>query len=83
MNSYRFHVLGLVHLPVSREYMGCAFTMKTYRLCQMLLSLGHEVFLYGAENSLAPCTEFIQTHTLHEIRQTWGTGDNRFKIGYN
>lgn len=49
----------------------------------MLLSLGHEVYLYGAEGSDAECTEFIQTHTLKEIRDTWGTGDNRFEIGYN
>ena len=73
----KFHVLGLVHLPVSRTYMGCAFTIKIFRLCQMLMSLGHEVYLYGAESSDAPCTEFIQTHTMKEIRETWGEGDNR------
>jgi len=78
-------MLGLAHLPVSRTYMGCAFTIKIHRLCQMLLSLGHEVFLYGAEGSDAPCTEFIQTHTLRDIRQEWGSGDNRPQcdgIGY-
>ena len=49
----------------------------------MLLSLGHTVYLYGAEGSDAPCTEFIQTHTLADIRSAWGEGDNRFEIGYN
>lgn len=49
----------------------------------MLLDLGHEVFYYGAEGSDVPCTEFIQTHTLRDIRQTWGDGDNRFEIGYD
>lgn len=83
MQAYRFHILGLAHLPVSRKYMGCAFTIKIHRLCEMLLSLGHEVYLYGAEGSDAECTEFIQTHTLRDIRQTWGDGDNRFEIGYN
>ena len=73
----RFHILGLVHLPCSRIYMACAFTMKIYRMCQMLMSLGHTVFLYGAEGSSPPCTEFVQTHTLADIRREWGDGDNR------
>jgi glycosyltransferase involved in cell wall biosynthesis len=63
--------------------MGCAFTQKIVKMSKMLLSLGHEVILYGAEGSDAPCTEFVQTHTLSDIRQEWGDGDNRFDIGYN
>lgn len=82
-NKFRFHLLGLAHLPVSRRYMGCAFTQKIEKMARMLLSLGHEVFLYGAEGSDAECTEFIQTHTLRDIRQAWGEGDNRFEIGYD
>jgi len=81
--KYRFHLLGLAHLPVSREYMGCAYTQKIYKLSKMLVSLGHHVILYGAEGSDAPCTKFVQTHTLHDIRQAWGSGDNRFTIGYD
>lgn len=81
--AFRFHLLGLVHLPVSERYMGCAFTQKIVKMSKMLLDLGHEVYLYGAESSDAPCTEHIQTHTLKEIRDTWGDGDNRFDIGYN
>lgn len=63
--------------------MGCAFTQKIVKLSKMLLSLGHNVYLYGAEGSDATCTEFIQTHTLEDIRQAWGEGDNRFEIGYD
>lgn len=81
--KFRFHLLGLAHLPVSRRYAGCAFTQKIEKLSRMLLSLGHEVYLYGAEGSDTECTEFIQTHTLRDIRQEWGEGDNRFEIGYN
>ena len=81
--KYRFHLLGLVHLPVSERYMGCAFTQKIVKMSKMLMSLGHDVFLYGAEGSDAPSTEFIQTHTLKQIRQEWGDGDNRFEIGYD
>jgi glycosyltransferase involved in cell wall biosynthesis len=81
--KFRFHLLGLAHLPVSEKYMSCAFTQKIVKLSKMLLSLGHEVYLYGSEGSDAPCTEFIQTHTLKDIRDSWGEGDNRFEIGYN
>ena len=81
--KFRFHVLGLVHLPTSEEYMSCAFTQKNVKLCKMLMDMGHEVYLYGAEGSTAPCTEFIQTHTLKDIRDSWGEGDNRFEIGYD
>lgn len=83
MRKYRFHLLGLVHLPVSERYAGCAFTQKIVKLSKMLLSLEHEVFLYGCEGSDAPCTEFVQTHTMRAIRQAWGDGDNRFEIGYD
>lgn len=83
MSGYRFHILGLVHLPISDKYNSCAFTCKIVKLSKMLLSLDHEVFLYGAEGSDAPCTEFVQTHTLSDIRREWGSGDNRFQIGYD
>jgi glycosyltransferase involved in cell wall biosynthesis len=63
--------------------MACAFTQKVVKLSKMLLSLGHKVILYGAEGSDAPCTEFIQTHTLSDIRREWGDGDNRFDLGYD
>lgn len=83
IRKFRFHIPAYVHLPCSRKYMACAFTQKIYKLSQMLLSLGHEVFIYGAEGSDVPCTEFIQTHTLKDIRKEWGEGDNREEIGYD
>jgi glycosyltransferase involved in cell wall biosynthesis len=63
--------------------MGCAFTQKILKMSKMLLSMGHKVYLYGAEGSDAPCTEFVETHSLSDIRQEWGSGDNRFRIGYD
>jgi len=83
--KYTFHLLGLAHLPVSEIFMGCAFTQKIVKLSKMLLSLGHDVILYGSEGSDAPCTEFVQTHTLADIREAWGEGDNRAEcngLGY-
>jgi glycosyltransferase involved in cell wall biosynthesis len=75
--EYTFHLLGLVHLPVSERFMGCAFTQKIVKMSKMLLSLGHRVILYGCETSDAPCTEFVETHKLADIRREWGNGDNR------
>jgi glycosyltransferase involved in cell wall biosynthesis len=83
MKKYTFHVLGLAHLPTSEEYMACAFTQKNYKLCKMLMNMGHKVYLYGSEGSKAPCTELVETHTLKDIRDAWGDGDNRYEIGYD
>lgn len=63
--------------------MSCAFTQKNHKLARMLLSLGHEVIYYGAEGSDVPCTKFVMTHELKDIRKAWGEGDNRFDIGYD
>jgi len=80
--KFRFHLLGLVHLPVSKKYLACAFTQKILNLAKMMVSLGHEVIIYGAQGSEVPC-ELVETHTLKDIRKEWGEGDNRFEIGYN
>ena len=89
MKKFRMHLLSLVHLPQSEEYMSCAFTQKNRKLAKMLVDLGHEVFFYGSEGSDVEeyCNSdklhFVQTHTLNDIAQAWGDGDNRFEIGYN
>lgn len=71
--KFRFHVLGLVHLPVSRRFDACAFTQKIVKMCLMLLSQGHHVILYGAQGSdLDLCSTFVQTHTLRSIRECFG-----------
>lgn len=89
MRKYRFHILGLVHLPVTRHFMACAFTQKIYKMCKMMKSLGHEVILYGAENSDETiCDRLVVTHSLSDIRQEWGEGwnldwDSGLSIGYD
>ena len=72
--TYTFHLLGLVHLPVSRVYSACAYTQKIRNMAKMLLSLGHEVYIYGAESGDAPCTEYVVTHTMQDIQDQWGEG---------
>ena len=85
--KYRFHLLGLAHLPVSEVFMGCAFTQKILKMAKMLSSLGHEVILYGSEGSdNIPGVELVVTHTTSDIRKAWGEGDNRTKcdgLGYD
>lgn len=91
MKKYRFHHLGLVHLPLSREYMSCAFTQKLVKLNQMLLDQGHEIFYYGCRsNNWSPEEyynsdnfHFVETHDLFDIRNDYGVGDNRFEVGYD
>lgn len=88
-NKYRFHLLGLAHLPQARRYSSCAFTQKNLRLAKMLTSLGHEVFFYGSEGSdvseycNSDLLHFVKTHTLADIRRDYGEGDNRFELGYD
>jgi len=89
MKKYRFHLLGLTHLPQSKRYLSCAFTQKNRKLAKMLTDLGHEVFFYGSEGSdiadycNSDKLHFIQTHSLFDIAKDYGDGDNRFEIGYN
>lgn len=51
MNHYRFHIPALPHTKTNRDYMHCAYSQKILKFCQMMTSLGHEVFHYGAEGS--------------------------------
>ncbi len=59
----RFHLPGLPHTVTNKVYCHCAFTQKVYKLCDMLHSLGHEVFHYGCEGSNPVCTEHIDVIT--------------------
>lgn len=77
-----FHLLGLSHLPVSSVYQSCAFTQKIHKMARMLMSLGHNVYVYGAEGGDVPCTEYVVTHSLQSIRDMWGDGFDD-PIGYD
>jgi len=57
--KYRFHVFGLPHTETIRQYCHCAYTEKVRKFCNMMISRGHEVFLYGGQENEAKCTEFI------------------------
>lgn len=86
MNKYRFHLVASGWLPVSAHYQSCAFTQKAVKFAKMMMSLGHEVFIYGVKSEnfdIPPCTEFVETHTPDDIRKAYGEGNNFFEIGYD
>lgn len=59
MAPLRLHLLGLPNAPVSEEFSLDGFAAAGHRFARMMKDLGHTVYLYGAEGSTAPCTEFI------------------------
>ena len=89
MKNFRFHMLTLSHLPQSKEFASCAFTQKNRKLAKMLTSMGNEVFFYWSEGSdieeycNSDKLHFIQTHTLTDIMDSFGDGNNLYSVGYN
>jgi glycosyltransferase involved in cell wall biosynthesis len=86
---HTFHLIGLAHLPQSTLVAGCAFSSKNIKLAKMLTGLGHAVVFYGSAGSDVEeyCDSdnlhFVETHTMDDIRDDYGDGDNRFLWGYN
>lgn len=63
----RFHVVGLPHTEVTKEYTWCAYTQKVLNFCRMMKERGHHVTLYnGGEKTTAPCDEFISLVSYEE-----------------
>ena len=71
----RFHVVALPHTQTSKLHAACAFTTKVLRFCEMMHSLGHEVFHYGAEGSEVVCTEDITIISQEEQELFFGPFD--------
>lgn len=55
----RFHLVSLPHTESTKDYEWCAFTSNVRKFANMMMSLGHEVFLYAGEHNEAACTEHI------------------------
>lgn len=72
MNQYRLHLLGLPNAPVNLDYSLDGFAAAGHRFARMMMSLGHTVYLYGAEKSDAPCTEFVQIISERERKALLG-----------
>ncbi|HUV93922.1 MAG TPA: glycosyltransferase [Anaerolineae bacterium] len=70
--GFRFHLLGLAHVPTVRKLSCCAYTQKIVKLATMLKSLGHEVLFYGVEGSAVDCDEFVQVLSETDRRKVYG-----------
>jgi glycosyltransferase involved in cell wall biosynthesis len=81
----RFHCLSLPHTQTTKEYIACAYTMKAKRFCDMMTSLGHQVFLYASEENDAKCDELITIAPKSDQLRWFGTQDRQkfFNITWN
>lgn len=66
----RFHIASLPHTQTTKEYCWCAYTAKVRKFCNMMTSLGHEVFLYAGTQNEATVKELI-TVVSDEDRDKW------------
>jgi glycosyltransferase involved in cell wall biosynthesis len=77
MNKMRFHVVALPHTKVTKEFFSCAYTEKVYGFCNMMTSLGHEVYLYASgDRTDANVTDFIPC--LSEDLRIAAVGNNHY-----
>jgi glycosyltransferase involved in cell wall biosynthesis len=72
-----FHILGLAHIPSSKEYSSCAYTQKVVNLCKMLNQLGHKVYLYCTEDSDVPDVGMITVGSRETRLKVYGDYDWR------
>jgi glycosyltransferase involved in cell wall biosynthesis len=73
----RFHLIALPHTQVTKEYFSCAYTEKVYGFANMMMSLGHEVYLYGSgPGTDANVTDYIQC--LPEQDRLEAVGDKHY-----
>lgn len=68
----RFHIVSLPHTQTTTKYSWCAYTEKVRKFCNMMMSLGHEVFLYAGEHNEANCTEHVPIIFDYEIDEWFG-----------
>lgn len=73
----RLHVIGLPHTQVTKQFSSCAYSEKTLEFANMMMSLNHEVFLYGAgDKTDANVTQFISC--LPEQDRLEAVGDRHY-----
>lgn len=70
----RFHVVGLPHTSITRDFTACAFTEKVRKFAIMMKSLGHIVYTYGGPESESPADEHIPCIKESERLDVVGSG---------
>jgi hypothetical protein len=71
----RFHLLGLAHVPTTKDIYSCAYTQKIVNLSKMLTDMGHEVILYCGEGSNTLATEQVQVLSDAKRKEVYGDYD--------
>ncbi len=74
----KIFVFGVPHTQTSTKFTTCAFTMKVYNLCRMMLNRGHEVIHLGVEGSDVPCTQHVSVATEEYWLKTFGHPGSKF-----
>lgn len=72
LDKMRFHIVSLPHTQTTKDYTWCAYTEKVRKFCNMMTSVGHEVYLYAGEENEANVTEHIPVVTLDEVDEWFG-----------
>lgn len=78
----RFHVVSLPHTQTTKAYNACAYTEKVRKFCNMMKSLGHEVFLYAGEENEAFVDELVTCVTKEE-QKVWFKNNDFTKNFFN
>lgn len=73
--QFTFHIVGLPHTEVTKEFLPCAYTQKVRNLAIMMKSLGHKVFVYGGGKTDINCDEFIPCLSTSEQEHFFSSVD--------
>jgi glycosyltransferase involved in cell wall biosynthesis len=73
--TYTFHLLGLAHIPTTKDVPSCAYTQKVVNLAKMLTELGHHVILYCTEGSDVPNVEMVTVGSEETRKRVYGDYD--------
>lgn len=71
----RLHLVGLPYSKTTTDFVTCAFTNKIVSFARMMMTAGHDVYLYAADENDAPCTELIPILTDEERVGWFGEWD--------
>ena len=77
-DKMRFHVVGLPHTHITRDFTACAFTEKVRKFAIMMKDHGHTVYTYGGPTSESPADEHIPCITEEE--RLAAVGDNHYTM---
>jgi glycosyltransferase involved in cell wall biosynthesis len=76
------HVVGLPHTQASKKHSLCAYTMKHYNFCNMMASIGYDIYSYHGEHPEMDAKEHITIYSDADQEKWFGNHDYKTKF-YN